>query len=263
MFLQVARNIYDAARCASCVKPRQQRLRRIVRQQRCDRDSRFRACLAFAVAGMAHHAGQSPRDHVRGLQVGLGKDHDDRAVVLHGAEIHLPHQAADDPRAVELRAGMFGIEGKARDRQSAAALLRLIDGAGEIALECFRREQAGSGVDQALGVDRTSASGSNALRRRAGGSAAARSPPRARVRRGSSRGSADRMQGSRSEPVTTTGRWRKRASSASTVRKASTTRALKPSADDDAVDVADVEMLRRGFDRERADDAGALAERNR
>ena len=32
---------------------------------------------------------------------------------------------------------------------------------------------------------------------------------------------------------------------------------------DDAVDVADVEMLRRGFDRERADDAGALAERNR
>jgi len=29
--------------------------------------------------------------------------------------------------------------------------------------------------------------------------------------------------------------------------------------DDDAVDVSDVEMLRRGFDRERADDAGALA----
>ena len=135
------------------------------------------ARVALAVAGMAHHARQPPRDRVRRLQVGLGKDDDDRAVFQGGAEIHLPHQAADDPRAVELGAGMFGIEGKARDRQSAAALLRLVDGAGEVALEGCRREQAGARVDQAVGVDRASACGSNALRRRAGGSAAAPSRP--------------------------------------------------------------------------------------
>ena len=70
-----------------------------------------------------------------------------------GAEIHLPHQPADDPRAVELRAGMFGIEGKASDRQSAAALLRLVDGAGKVALEGFPGEQAGPRIDQAIGVD--------------------------------------------------------------------------------------------------------------
>ena len=87
---------------------------------------------------MAHHARQPPCNDVRRLQVALGKGDDDRAVLKCCAEIHLPHQAADDPRAVELRAGMFGIERKARDRQSAAALLRLIDGAGKIALEGFR-----------------------------------------------------------------------------------------------------------------------------
>ena len=57
-------------------------------------------------------------------------------------------------RAVELRAGMFGIERKACDRQSAAALLRLVDGAGKVALEGFPGEQAGSRIDQAIGVDR-------------------------------------------------------------------------------------------------------------
>ena len=91
---------------------------------------------------------------VRGLQIGFGEHHDDRAVFVDGAEIHLPHQAADDPRAVELRAGMFGIEREACDRQSAAALLRLVDRAGEVALEGFGRQQAGSRIDQAVGIDR-------------------------------------------------------------------------------------------------------------
>ena len=102
---------------------------------------------------MAHHARQPSRDGVRRLQVGFGKDHDNRAVFLGGTEIHLPHQAADDPRAVELRAGMFGIERKACDRQSAAALLRLVDGAGKVALEGFEGQQAGPRIDQAIGVD--------------------------------------------------------------------------------------------------------------
>ena len=183
----------------------------------------------LAVAGMAHHAGQPPRDHVRRLQVGLGEHHDDRAVLLSGAEIHLPHQAADDPRAVELRAGMFGIEGKARDRQSAAALTasdrrrwrsrarRLPASAGRSGHRSGHRRRS------------TSACGSDALRRHAGGSAAARSRQRARDRRRRSRGSADRRPAPDRSRVTTTGRLRKRASSVSTVRKASTTRGLKPS----------------------------------
>ena len=63
-----------------------------------------------------------PRDHMRVAQIGLGERDDDRAIVMRRAEIHLPHQAADDPRAVELGARMRGIEGEARHRQSAAAL---------------------------------------------------------------------------------------------------------------------------------------------
>ena len=91
---------------------------------------------------------------MRVAQVGLSEHDDDRAIVLHGAEIHLAHQPGDDPRAVELGAGMGVVEGEACDRQAAAALGRLIDGGREVAVERGRRQQAGAGIDQTLGVDR-------------------------------------------------------------------------------------------------------------
>ena len=53
-------------------------------------------------------------------QVGIREHHDDRAIGTRGAKVHLAHQAADDPRAVELRARLFAIEGKAGDRKAAA-----------------------------------------------------------------------------------------------------------------------------------------------
>src|SRR5947208_7065827 len=74
-------------------EPRQQRFRRIVRQQRCDGHERLRTRVTFAVAGVAHHGGQPPRDHVGVAQIGFGKGNDDRTVVLDGAEISLAHQA--------------------------------------------------------------------------------------------------------------------------------------------------------------------------
>jgi hypothetical protein len=45
----------------------------------------FRAGVALAVAGVAHHAGQPPRNRVRGLQVGLRKDQHNRSIVEDGA----------------------------------------------------------------------------------------------------------------------------------------------------------------------------------
>src|SRR2546423_5211259 len=50
-------------------QPRQQRFRRILRQQRCDGHKRLRACVALAMAGVTHHGGQAPRDHVGVAQV--------------------------------------------------------------------------------------------------------------------------------------------------------------------------------------------------
>ena len=91
---------------------------------------------------------------MRRLQIGLGKGDHHRAVVEHRAEIHLPHQPADDAPAVELGARVGGIERKTCNRKAAAALLGLIDRAGEVALEGFWRQQTGAGVDQAVGVDR-------------------------------------------------------------------------------------------------------------
>ena len=82
-----------------------------------------------------------------------------------GAEIHLPHQPADDPRAVELGARMRGIEGEARHRQSAAARQRLIDRGGEVAVEGSRRQQAGAGIEQAIGIDRLQRAGQMRLER--------------------------------------------------------------------------------------------------
>ena len=154
MFRRISRNNYDAARCASSLSRASSDFAESFGMQRCDGHDRLGARVAFAVAGMAHHARQPPRDGVRRLQVGLGKGDDDRAVFQNRAEIHLPHQPADDARAVELGAGVGGIESEACDRQAAAAFLGLIDGAREIALEGCRRQQAGAGVDQALGVDR-------------------------------------------------------------------------------------------------------------
>ena len=153
MFLSDRAEHYDAARCASSSS-----------RDRSDFAESFGSNVATVTAG-SDRASRLPwlvwritLESRRAMacavfRSALGKHHDNRAVFLNGAEIHLPHQAADNPRAVELRTGMFGIEGKARDGQSAAALLRLIDGAGKIALESVRGKQAGSGVDQALGVD--------------------------------------------------------------------------------------------------------------
>ena len=72
--------------------------------------------VAFAVRGVAHHAGNPPRNHMGGAQIGLGEHRGDRAVVLNGAEIHLPHQTAQDPRAVQPGALVGRIEGKAGHR---------------------------------------------------------------------------------------------------------------------------------------------------
>jgi len=41
---------------------------------------------------------------VRVAQIGIGEHHDHGAVRPGGAEVHLAHQAADDARAIELRA---------------------------------------------------------------------------------------------------------------------------------------------------------------
>src|SRR6266404_2665677 len=91
---------------------------------------------------------------MRGAQVGLRKGHDDGSVLLKSAEIHLPHQPAENSRAVELRTRIACIEREAGERQSAAARERLMNRGCEIALECRRRQQAGSRIEQATGIDR-------------------------------------------------------------------------------------------------------------
>ena len=190
------------------------------------------------------------------------KHHDNRAVFLGGAEIHLPHQAADNPRAVELRAGMLGIERKACDRQAAAALLGLVDGAGKVALEGFRREQAGPGVDQAIGVDGFQ----RAAQMRFEGMLADQ-----RQRRRDHLGG---VGGHDLEVRQVVGR--RQVASGQNDGKVAETGVLgqhgeegvdharaETFAEHDAVDVPDVEMLRGRLDRERADHAGALAKRDR
>ena len=69
---------------------------------------------------MAYYGGKSARDGVGIAQVGVGEHHDDGAVALDSAEIHLPHQPADDPGTIKLRAGILRIEDEAGDRQTSA-----------------------------------------------------------------------------------------------------------------------------------------------
>ena len=139
---------------------------------------------------------------------------------------------------------------------------RLIDGAGEIALEGGRCQQAGSGVDQALGVDRLQRPaqmrfesmladqrqrGRHHLRGVAGDDLEVRQIVGRRQigRRHHDRQMAETgILGQHGEEGVDHAR-------------------AKTFAEHDAVDVAGVEMLCRGLDRERADDAGALAERDR
>src|SRR5258708_34243896 len=123
------------------VEPCQQRLDRIGRQQVRERDNRFWPCVTFAMGGMPHHAAKPPRDHMCGAQITLAEYHDDGSIFLNGAEIHLPHQTAENARAIELRARVVRIEGKASQRQSAASRQRLIDRRCQVAMEGRGREQ--------------------------------------------------------------------------------------------------------------------------
>ena len=259
---QIARNIYDAARCASCWS-----------RDRSDFAESFGSSVATVTAG-SDRASRLPwlvwritldsrrAMRVRRLQVGFGKDHDNRAVFLGGAEIHLPHQAADDPRTVELRAGMFGIERKARDRQSAAALLRLVDGAGKVALEGFPGEQAGPRVDQAIGVDGLQRAAQMRFegmladqrqRRRDYLGGVAGNDLEVRQIVGRRQIDCRHDDGKVAEP----GVLRQHGEEGVDHARAETF------AEHDAVDVSDIEMLRSRLDRERADHAGALAKRDR
>ena len=58
-----------------------------------------------------------------------------RSVVVKRPEVDLPHQAAQKTGAIEPRARMGEVEGKARYRQSAAVRKRLADGGREIAVD--------------------------------------------------------------------------------------------------------------------------------
>ena len=192
LFLQISRNIYDAARCASCSSRDSSDFAESFGSNVATVTTGSDRVSRAAVAGVAHHARQPPRNRMRGLQVGLGKGDDDRSVVLNGAKVHLPHQPADDPRAVDLRAR------DARDRRQSAppTIRRRVAGSDRRRWRNRARTRpmsAGrSGRRSGRRRRSTSRSGSNALRRRAGGSAATRSPPPARRRRRRSRGSADR-----------------------------------------------------------------------
>ena len=197
-----------------------------------------------------------------GAQIGLGEHHDDGSVFLNRAEIHLPHQAAENPRAVELRARVGRIEGKAGHRQSAAARQRLIDGGGEVAVEGGRRQQAGFGIEQAAGVDRAQRAAQMGLegmltdqRQGVGGNARGLAGydfeigqvigRRQPIRRHHDRQIAKaRILGQHGEEGIDHAR-------------------AKTFAEHDAVDVARVEVFRGGFDRERADHAHPFAERYR
>src|SRR6185437_9949502 len=141
MTLRMADSGCGALRVAG--EPREQRFRRILRRQACNSNRRLRAHATLAALGVAHHGCEPARDPVRVTQVGIGKHHDDGAVALHGAEIGLPHQPADDPRAIELCAGIVGCKAEARDREPAAIRKRLADGVRKIAIERCLREQTG------------------------------------------------------------------------------------------------------------------------
>ena len=139
---------------------------------------------------------------------------------------------------------------------------RLIDGGGEIAIEGRRRQQAGPGIEQAAGVDRAQRAAEMRLegvladqRQRVGGNALGLAGDdfeigqivgrRQRVRRQHDRQVAEaRIFGQHGEEGIHHAR-------------------AKTFAEHDAVDVAGVEMFRRGFDRERADHAHPLAKRDR
>ena len=140
----------------------------------------------------------------------------------------------------------------------------LIDGGGEIALEgcmvsaarCARRSGRSASIERSVRLR----CASKACWRTSGKTVAATCARIAGDDLEIGQIVARRQNAARS---TTTGRLRKRASSVSTVRKASTTRGGKSFAEHDAVDVARIEMLCGGLDAERADHAHALAERDR
>ena len=166
------------------------------------------------------------------------------------------------PRAVDLGARMRGIEGETRHRQSAAARQRLIDRGGKITVEGIRRQQAGPDIEQAVGLDRLQGSGQLRLERRVtdqrqgvGADICGFAADdfeiwqligrRQRIRRQHHGQMAEAgILGQHGEEG---------------IHHART----KTFAEHDAVDVAGVEMLGGGLDRQRADHAHPLAERHR
>ena len=157
------------------VQPRQQRLRGIVRHQVATVTSGSARHVALAVAGVAHHAGEPPRDHVGVAQIGFGEHHNDGAVVRRTAPKSICRIRRLMMRAPSSCArGCAGIEGEARHRQSAAA--RLASDRRRLRNRARRRSwSAGRCGDRSARRRRSSAAcGSDAPRRRAGGSAAAR-----------------------------------------------------------------------------------------
>ena len=212
------------------------------------------------MAGVAHHGGEAAGDHVCIAQIRLGEHDDDGAVFLRCAKIALPHQAADDPRAVELGAGMRGIEGKTRDRQSAPARLGLVQGGCEIAIEGGTRQKSGTGVDQAVGVNRAQRSAQMLLEgvltdQRQGGRRHMRGVAGVDFQVGELVSGTDcRCHNNRqvAEPGVL---GQHRQEGVGHARR-------KPLSEHDAVYIAGVEVLCRRLDAECADDARALTERD-
>ena len=105
--------------------------------------------------GVLEHARDPPRDHVGAAQVGFGESREDGAILLPAGEIDVAHQPAEQARGIDMGAAVGdAFEREARDRERAAAVLGLLNGAVEVAPERRASKQAGVGIEHAFGLER-------------------------------------------------------------------------------------------------------------
>src|SRR6266581_1042538 len=101
---------------------------------------------------MLEHAGEPARHDMRTAEIGFGECRDNRTVLLAAGEVDVADEPAEQAGSIDAGAAADAVEGEARDRQCAAAILRLMHRALEVAPERGAREKAGFRVKRPVAV---------------------------------------------------------------------------------------------------------------
>src|SRR5262249_49638564 len=94
---------------------------------------------------MLEHAGEPAGHDMRTAPIGLSECCEDRAVLLAAGKVDAADEPAEQPRGIDAGTAVDAVEGEARDRESAASILRLTHRAFQIAPERCARQKTGSG----------------------------------------------------------------------------------------------------------------------